>query len=540
MAELESTIIKQLQRQLLAATETIESLKSAADSRMAEPGGEELAVAKAIATLQNSLAVRSQELLHTEARFRALFEHSPLMAFTIDQTGKITHANQVAIEALDIPLPDLKKSFFASLFLRESAIRLKNANETTESEIPGLNMVGGREVDLTVAPIPGVQERQVLLHDVTQQRLVEKQLHHAQQMDAVGQLAGGVAHDFNNQLCGIVGYAELLKLKPFADDPKVQKYLQNILTACSRAEDLVTALLAFSRRGRMESNRVDINQVINGVIDIASHTFDRRITIARDLRAESAYVMGDASQLESALLNLALNARDAMPEGGELSIKTQIYAGSAGQADKLDIYVRDNGSGMSPGVLTRIYEPFFTTKPLGKGTGIGLAAVYGTVQGHGGSIDVQSEVGLGSTFHLRFPLAQGPEFQHSQTPKLRSGRGSILLVDDDEAVRESSQELLVQLGYQVQVAASGTEALSLFQSSHQDFDLVILDLVMPDIHGSEVLSAMRKISPTIPVLLISGFSAMELEYPSDGYLPKPFTAAAFSTAISTLLHQNHG
>jgi signal transduction histidine kinase len=540
MPESDQTQIEKLHQQLQAATETIEALKTAADSRMTAPGGKQLAVAKAIATLQNSLAVRSQQLRHTEARFRTLFEHSPLMAFTVEQSGKITHANQVAVEALDRTLLDLKGSYFASLFRTESALRLKKANHSDEPEIPNLVLASGRQVDITVAPIPGVPERQVLLHDVTEQRLVEKQLHHSQQMDAVGQLAGGIAHDFNNQLCGIVGYAELLKLKPMAQDKKVQQYLDNILAACGRAEDLVNGLLVFSRRGRMESNLVDINQVISGVIDITLHTFDRRISIVRDLRAESPFVMGDASQLESSLMNLALNARDAMPDGGELNFQTRATESCPGEPGFLDIFVRDNGTGMEPRVLPRIFDPFFTTKPLGKGTGIGLSAVYGTVQSHGGTITVESKIGLGTTFHLRFPLAQGAQRSSNLSSALRAGRGSILLVDDDQAVRESSQELLFQLGYEVQVAASGKEALATFQSCHQKIDLVILDLVMPDLHGSEVLAQMREITPSVPVLLISGFSAVEPDYPSDGFLPKPFTAADFSTAISTLLTQNHG
>lgn len=357
----------------------------------------------------------------------------------------------------------------------------------------------------------------LVLRDISEQLELENRLRQAHKMEAVGQLAGGVAHDFNNMLAGIIGSADLLRNRLPANDERTQRLVSTILTAGERAAGLARQLLTFSRQSRSVSTPVDLHQVINDAVELISRSIDRRITITTTLSANPSHVMGDPSQLQNAVLNLCLNARDAMPNGGRLDLKTDVMPLERGFAAHLGFdleagnYLRlsviDNGIGMTPDILARVFEPFFTTKEVGHGTGLGLSVVWGTIKEHHGAIIVSSQPGSGTTFHLYLPLVgrDSPDLTPRETPVVQ-GRGRILVIDDEELVRSATTLLLEDLGYQVVSVADGQSGLDLFTAEHDRLTAVLLDVVMPRMGGRDAFLAMHAIDPAVPIIMSSGFT----------------------------------
>ena len=369
----------------------------------------------------------------------------------------------------------------------------------------------------------------VYFHDVTDRRLEDERMRQAEKLTAIGHLAGGVAHDFNNQLAVILGYAGLLENR--LSDPETKRFATAILRAANRSGDLTRNLLAFSRQGHYENVPVDLHELIAEVCELLVHTLEKRIELVQELGAPRAVVTGDPATLQNALLNLALNARDAMPQGGTLVFSTSVLDRSAAAAGKsplpnwrrdledlpagnwLHIKVEDTGTGMTDDVKRHVFEPFFTTKPVGKGTGLGLASVFGTVKSHGGRISMESSPGKGTAFHLALPVAAIPAEEGrppAAAPKNPSLR--ILVVDDDAPVREIMKDMLRAGGHRVREAGGGREAMEIFRPAKQEFDLVILDLMMADMDGSATFAELRRIRPDIPVLISTG-------YPGDAKIP---------------------
>jgi PAS domain S-box-containing protein len=413
---------------------------------------------------------------------------------------------------------------------------------------------------LTTYPIFEESDAQVqsLLYvviDISQQRDMEQRLRQSEKMEAIGQLAGGIAHDFNNQLGGIMGFADLLKLRVH-EDAKALHYADKILGGVKSAADLTQKLLAFARKGKYQEMAVDMHQVIDEINVLLQRSIDRRITITMRLNAESTIVRGDASQLQNALLNMGLNARDAMPDGGTLTFSTMTahldkdffrekrYSLPSGEY--LAVQIRDTGMGMDPQVRERIFEPFFTTKARGKGTGMGLAAAYGTIKNHHGAIDVDTVKGKGSTFTVYIPLDRAAKKDEgSEKPQTTvHGSGTILLVDDEDIIRTLGEEMLSVLGYTVITCENGKEALTYYREHWQSVDLVILDVVMPVMGGKETFMEMKKIDDNVKVLLASGYSiesdaADILNKGVKGFIQKPFTASALSGKIAEILAPQH-
>lgn len=381
---------------------------------------------------------------------------------------------------------------------------------------------------------------------------IEAQLRQAQKMEAVGQLAGGVAHDFNNILTAIMGNAELLQ----ADLPAGSRSLGNvreIIRACKRVTDLTQNLLAFGRKQQIELSQVNIHEIIDEVIGLLSHSIDRRIEIRRHLNATVPFVKGDPTQLQNALLNLGINARDAMPKGGVMTFETsevgsdEVQLKKAEPTAKADRYLRisvcDTGSGMSEEIQERIFEPFFTTKKHGEGSGLGLAAVYGCVESHGGSIQVSSDLGKGSVFHVYLPVSkQGNEERvvEKVTGTVREGTGRILLVEDEDMVRDYAVRALASMGYETEICHDGHQAVDFYSQHADQIDLVILDLIMPRMNGLEALSRLKKINPEVKVVLCSGFA--DAQTPVDvikkgavGFLKKPFTMDDLNRTVAKYL-----
>jgi signal transduction histidine kinase/CheY-like chemotaxis protein len=388
---------------------------------------------------------------------------------------------------------------------------------------------------------------------------LRQQLVQTQKMDAIGQLAGGIAHDFNNMLSGIIGNAELVYNS--TSDSALREYAGDIITIGKRSAELTTQLLAFSRKGQVQNSTVDLHKVLQEIASILRHTISRNITIKTEFEADNFHTRGDPTQIQSALLNLAVNARDAMFQGGVIEFRTRCTMPDVKQwplctfelkpETYIEITVRDNGIGMSAETLEHIYEPFFTTKSQGEGTGLGLSAVYGTMKSHQGAICVESSPGQGTTFRLYFPLEQKIDTAERESEPLKessfSGGNSIansqkriLIIDDEEMVAKAAAGHLRKAGFEVILFTDSTECLDFFKDSHPTISLVILDIIMPKMDGKELFYALKAINPDLPVILSSGFSVNGtaqtlLDDGAQLFIPKPFQREDLLHAIDKVL-----
>ena len=389
--------------------------------------------------------------------------------------------------------------------------------------------------------------------DAMQKRLqLEEQLRHSQKMEAVGRLAGGIAHDFNNLLTAIIGYTEIVLhgLDP-KDDRRADA--EEIGRAAMRAADLTRQMLAFSRRQVLQMKVIDLNTALKKVEPMLRRMIGEDIVLTVNGRATNGYVRVDPGQVEQVVMNLVVNARDAMPQGGRLNVETSdAVLDDAAVADIPDgrpgdyvmLSVSDTGVGMPPEVRARIFEPYFTTKDVGKGTGLGLSTVYGIVRQSDGHIALSSEVGLGTTFRVYLPRAEAPQVKASDSGvhRMPGGTEHILLVEDDPSVRRLSKELLVRLGYSVTEAASGRAGLALGSDDTRHFDLALCDVILGDMSGAAVAEALQALRPSIRVLYMSGYTdeaIVKTGVLDEGkpFLQKPFTPMQLSRKIREVLDE---
>jgi two-component system cell cycle sensor histidine kinase/response regulator CckA len=393
---------------------------------------------------------------------------------------------------------------------------------------------------------------EVIAEDVTERRHLESQLRKAQKMEAVGQLAGGIAHDFNNLLTGILGYTDMI-MEQLGPAVPIWLDLQEIRRQAERGASLTQQLLAFSRKQALRITSVDLNSVVGQVEQVLRRVFREHVEIRRQLGAEIRPIRGDAVQLEHALLNLALNARDAMPGGGALVIETAVKR-LARPEPSIDapippgsyvmLIVRDTGSGMDADTRAHLFEPFFTTKGPGKGTGLGLSTVYGIVKQIGGYIKVESEAGHGATFALYFPTTDEP-LPVPASPLTREsptiGSELVLLVEDNSVVRGLVCKALRRHGYRVVEAASAEQALTLADTVGEHIDLILSDVVMPGMQGPELVAQLKVTRPQSKVLFMSGYPAdafskgQEGAGPTGEWLQKPFTTGRLLQRVRQLL-----
>lgn len=396
-------------------------------------------------------------------------------------------------------------------------------------------------------------ERTVAQRDEAEaeRKKLQSELFQVQKLDAIGQLAGGVAHDFNNQLSGILGYAELLRNN--LADGELAEFASQIVTLAQRSAELNSKLLAFARKGQAQSVSLDLHQVIAEVCGILSHTISPQIEIRTVLEAPACITKGDPTQIQSALLNLAINARDAMPKGGKLSFETQDVPRIDKETnlgpfllrpgDYVRITVRDSGVGMTAEIMERMYEPFFTTKKEGKGTGMGLPAVFGTMKSLGGAIDIVSCPGKGSAFHLFFPLVRQSASTGVHDDGFdgnRTSTGQVLVIDDEEFIADVACEHLRQAGYSPRSFTSACEAIDFFRGEHTAISVVLLDMAMPKISGSDAFIELRKIAPEVAVILMSGYADVKelqslLDAGARGFLQKPFRRKELLDCIRDIL-----
>lgn len=409
------------------------------------------------------------------------------------------------------------------------------------------------EQDTVISPIrdPGgkVVNHVLAARDITREVQLEKQAQTAQRMEAVGTLAGGIAHDFNNALTGIIGFADLLRMR-LEKEPSLQRDVDEILKCAERASTLTRQLLAFARRQVIEPVSLGLNTVVRDIARLMKKVSGEQVEVRTRLTEGIPPVFADRGQLEQVLLNLCLNSRDAMPGGGEFLVSTdavdwvgeRVEDHAVMAAGKYVLLaVADNGTGMDDATRKRAFEPYFTTKAPGKGTGLGLSMVYGIVKQNGGFVFLDSRPGAGTTFRIYFPAAGSAyeEKEGKEEAPVRGGTEAILLVEDEETIRNLAERSLRGYGYEVLVARDGAEAVALFEA-HPEIGIAVLDVVMPRMGGKEALDAMRRSRPDLKALFTSGYSTDRIHesfvlLPGIEFLPKPYGPASLARRVREVL-----
>ena len=385
--------------------------------------------------------------------------------------------------------------------------------------------------------------------DEGDRKKLEGQLQQAQKMEAIGTLAGGIAHDFNNILMGIQGNASLLDMRLESGHPGHEK-VQNIEKYVESGTELSRQLLGFARRGKYNVKASDINDIIEKSASMFART-KKEIRVHHQLAPEIWTVEVDRGQIEQTLLNLYVNAWQAMPEGGDLYLMTEnlfldenyVRPFKVKPGCYVKITVADSGVGIDKADMARVFEPFFTTKEMGRGTGLGLASVYGIVKGHGGHINVYSEKGRGTTFTIYLPASAQQEVEadiRTAPDTVQKGQETVLLVDDEAMIIDVGRGLLDELGYTVMTAGSGAEALEVYRQNSGRINLVVMDMIMPGLGGGETFDRLKRIDPNVKVLLCSGYSingqaSKIMERGCDGFIQKPFTLMQLSVKIREIL-----
>ncbi len=507
-----------------------------------------------------------QALRESEARFRELAELMPETIFEVNLEGRLTFVNRNAYNYFGYTQADLERGLSSYNMIipadrdraRDNFARILSGDQTGINEYTALRKDGATfPVMIYSAPIfkdgNPVGLRGFVI-DITdrktaeeERRKLEVQFQQAQRFEALGTLAGGIAHDFNNLLMNIQGNTSLMLFELNNSHPHFE-ILKNIEKQVKSGAQLTRQMLGYARKGKFNVKPVDLNQIV----EESAETFRRtrkEITIEREFENDLFPIAADEGQIEQVLLNLYVNAADAMPGGGKLILKTQNKTHLNIKSDQyrpepgnyVRLIISDTGSGMDKATLERIFDPFFTTKEMGRGTGLGLASVYGIIKNHDGYIDVESEIGGGTTFTIFLPASEsGLESRVESDATLIKGSGTLLIVDDEELVLDVGVNMLAKLGYTVLEAHNGTEAVDIFKANHQKIKLVILDIIMPDMGGGAVYEKIKSIDPDVKVLLSSGYSvdgqAIELlERGCDGFMQKPFTMEELSGKITQIL-----
>ncbi len=512
---------------------------------------------------------RSYQLIQErEERFRALSENAPDIIYTLEIDGTFTYVNPSWENILGHKAEDVIGKSFTDFARKEDIktyvnfVKSVKKNKETFRDYIGtlLNKDGSERIFNINGALNLDQEGNVIgiigiLKDITEQRSLEAQIRHASKMEAVGTLTGGIAHDFNNIMQAISSYNQLLLMRKNEADPDWQ-YLSNIDKLTQRSTDLIKELMVFSRKVETKLIHVNLNDEIEKLFDLLTNTMPKMITINLKLTDHVNIVNGDPSQIGQVIMNLAVNARDVMPDGGSLTIKTKNinianntrhqnnFSVEAG--DYVLMSISDTGPGMDKEVLEHIFEPFFTTKAVGKGTGLGLSVVYGIVKNHGGYIICESETNKGTTFNIYLPAlkldSKKTMPEKASKDELPTGNETILLVDDEKSIRETNQDILKQFGYNTITAENGEDAIEIFTNRQEDIDLVLLDLIMPGMGGNKCLLELTNIKPGIKVIITSGYTASvtiqdTLNCGAAGFISKPMQLPTLVKEVRRVLDQ---
>ncbi|MDG5814786.1 response regulator [Chitinispirillales bacterium ANBcel5] len=504
-------------------------------------------------------------LKEKESLYRTLIETSPDAIILFDESGKIVFYNSTASSLLGFELssgPNEHFKFMEPLQLNILVNDVKACNEKRirahECSLCKANGISF-PAEISISLIEQINNEETrfigIVRDISNRKemeneknKIEQQFRAAQKMEAIGQLAGGISHDFNNILGAISGYADILKHQ-YHNDEKLSKYADMILTASTRAADLTRKLLTFARRGKLQFCAIDMHEMIEETVDLLRHTTNKQVNIRCHYDTTEAVIKGDPAQIQSAIVNVAVNAFDAMPEGGNFEIKTEVcqmnedsskskvYAVTPGRYLKLTL--KDNGAGIDTVTQSKIFEPFFTTKPSGKGTGLGLSSVYGTVKSHNGYIEVESEPGCGASFTILLPaVSELPSSLNHSDEKISNHccKQKIMIIDDESSICNALKEMLSWMGYSVCVFCDGYEAIDYYKLHSNEIDLIILDLMMPGLSGKECYRRLRNINQSVKVIISSGnwLENEREELLCDGIkdiLQKPFLSSQLAKSI---------
>lgn len=486
-----------------------------------------------VMALERAAALQSLE--ECETRYRSLVSNAAEMIIVFDaDSHRLLDANPQAAETLGYSHDELLSLSLADVVAEPTSLAEAAAvvgrGESRAIERVYVRKDGVRvEVDVVASPmsVAGRDAVLVLGRDASERKALQRQLIQGQKMESLGTMAGAVAHDFNNLLTTILGFSGLIKRAPGLPLEE-RENLTLIEEAAHRAADLTGRLLSFARGGLVRFGPIDLRQVIEDTMRLTEPALPGTVRVSLRLPAEPATVEGDAGQLQQALVNMVLNSKDAMPAGGTITLRLER------DGDEAVVTLADSGPGMDEETRTRIFEPFFTTKPPGSGTGLGMAITYGIVQGHHGTIALESAPGRGTRFTIRLPLLRaGGAVPMMPDP----GEGNlVLVVDDDEMVRRATTATLWHLGYSVAASPGGAVAVELVRARPDRFSAVLLDLVMPGMTGSETFHELAAIRPDIPVIVCTGFAAdkhidADIKRRIAGLVRKPFTAEQLHAAL---------
>ena len=509
-----------------------------------------------------------EQVKQSERQYADLYEHSPDMYHSVNRSGLVVSSNQTESQLLGIPKGEiigkplvslyppslhdqvrsnLRKIFDRGVELKGIEEQVRRSDGTLIDVSVNTSLVYDTNGNPTIA--------RMVLRDITEKKKLEAKILQAQKIDSIGNLAGGIAHDFNNILTAILGSASIMRRKA-KDDDRWTKYIDLIETTSRRGASVARQLLTFARKGTPHVESVDINTILDQTMRLFEATAPKSIHVKCVLSPEPVIVNGDDGQLQQAFLNLCLNARDAMPNGGVLVVNCrpivldddhaqQFADGKAG--NYVMVSVADSGIGIPPNLVHQIFEPFFTTKEQGKGTGLGLSVVYGVVRSHNGYITVNSEVNSGTIFTIYLPRSANGQVMadaKKNAAVLKGGKERILLIEDEISVGEVGADILQDLGYAIDVVHNGREAIQKIDAATLPFDLVILDMNMPRMGGQATFKSIKDRFPRLKVLVCSAYSATMLDDGQfteliDGFIQKPYELEEFAQKIRNTLDTVH-
>jgi PAS domain S-box-containing protein len=503
-----------------------------------------------------------ERLRRSEERYMDLFENSPDMYHLVNRDGTIVSCNRTEADLLGYRKEDLVGHSILKLYSLDYHDQARKLLEQIFEHGKGVQGLEEQLVDrkgelldvsLNTSIIYDDQGQPILMRavarDITEKKKLEAKILHAQRIDSIGNLAGGISHDFNNILTSILGSTAIMKRKMKKTD-QWYRFAEIIETAAKRGAALTRQLLTFARKGSIQFKPVVINDIVDETLHLFERSIDKTITIRKNFREELCLISGDDGQIQQAILNLLINARDAMPDGGAITIHTKRIdietkltdaIGEQRSGEFVSVSIRDEGIGMDHAIRQRIFEPFFTTKDQGKGTGLGLSVVYGVVNSHNGFITVQSEPQKGTEFTLCFPLlSEGSVALHRGKKRpLARGKETVLIIDDEMDIGEVIAGMLSNLGYDVSVVQSGQQALSVYEEG-QRFDAIILDMNMPEMGGKETFYRIKNIDPEVRVIISTGYSNTVIDGTPfkdaiDGFLQKPYQLEELSKTMREVL-----
>lgn len=502
-----------------------------------------------------------ERLRQSEKQYVDLFENAPDIYLSVDHSHIIVGCNKIGANILGYTKDEIVGKPFEALFVSDRQSNLqeliskmfadgKGVKDVEEQMVlkNGSQILVNLNSSLVFDDEGATVNARILGRDITERKKMEETIRHAQKIDSIGNLAGGIAHDFNNVLASILGSASIMRRR-ISEEKKMHKYVEIIENAARRGSSLTRQLLTFARKTDTAIKPVDVNSIVEETLDLFQRSVDKEIVVETRLTSERTSVKGDKGQIQQALLNLFLNARDAMPNGGVLTITTDIMIADAHTTSQFTsinpgpfvlITVSDTGIGMDNTTKNRVFEPFFTTKD--SGTGLGLSVLYGVVQNHGGFINLQSEVNRGTTFSICFPrvaaLPKSTGLQRQQN--LPRGRENILIIDDEVSLCEIARDMLVDLGYSVSFAYDGKTGVQTYKSRQALVDLVLLDVNMPLMGGRATFEQLRTINPSLQIIILTGYGEGVIETPTfsnevDGFLQKPFHVEDLATKVRQVL-----